>query len=500
MSRIVEALRRHAHSQPDAIALQGRDSSLDYRETVIAMDRLAALLASSGANTVGLLMDNSPAWAVTDLALLAAEINQVPLPPFFSDRQLAHAIEDAAIDCILTDQPERIKALLQQAGASDCHLILPGLRASLFRLPPRSKKAGAGSSAKITYTSGTTGQPKGVALEQDAIDQVALSLAEASAARPSDRHLVTLPLSTLLENIGGLYVPLLAGARSVLMPLAEVGMGGSSQFEIAQWLKSCHASQASSAILVPQLLFALVQALQAGAPLPALRFIAVGGAPVSQALLQQAMALGLPVFQGYGLSECASVVAVNTPADNRPGSVGRPLPHVRLRFAPDGEILLDGALFQGYLGSGPRPADADGFFPSGDLGHLDDDGYLWLTGRKKNIFITAFGRNVAPEWVESELTGHLAIAQAAVFGEGQPWNIAVIVPRPVPGKDLLPAVAEAIAAANAGLPDYGQVKKWLLADEPFTPANGQLTANGRLRREAILATHNQRIDCLYESQ
>jgi long-subunit acyl-CoA synthetase (AMP-forming) len=260
------------------------------------------------------------------------------------------------------------------------------------------------------------------------------------------------------------------------------------------------AQRASSAIMVPQMLHALVVALGMGARAPAtLRFIAVGGAPVSPRLLDGAQQLGLPVYEGYGLSECASVVAVNSPEASKPGSVGKPLPHVKLRFADDGEIFVGGAVFEGYLGLEEKPG-SDGYWASGDAGYLDDEGYLHLTGRKKNMFITSFGRNVAPEWVERELTIHPVIANAAVFGEARPWNVALIVPRELPGVNRDSAIAEAVAAANRGLPDYAQVRKWLLADEPFTVHNGLLTSNGRLRRAEIWARYEAAVDKLYGEQ
>jgi long-chain acyl-CoA synthetase len=188
------------------------------------------------------------------------------------------------------------------------------------------------------------------------------------------------------------------------------------------------------------------------------------------------------------------VVALNTEEARRPGSVGKPLPHARLRFAEDGEILVAGATLLGYTGSAKVHQDGD-YWPTGDLGRLDDDGYLHITGRKKNVFITSFGRNVMPEWVERELTLHPAIAQAAVFGEARPWNTAVIVSR-APAA----AVEAAIAEANRMLPDYAQVRHWLPATAPFTPQNGQLTPNGRLRRDNILDVYGPAIHALYEEQ
>jgi long-subunit acyl-CoA synthetase (AMP-forming) len=265
-------------------------------------------------------------------------------------------------------------------------------------------------------------------------------------------------------------------------------------------IQALTAWRASSVILIPQMLQALVGAGQAGIPLPdCLRYVAVGGAPVSTALLDAAAGLDLPVYQGYGLSECASVVAVNRPDANRIGSVGRPLPHVRVSFAQDGEILVRGMrwLWHGYLGAAPSAAVDENTIATGDIGYLDTDGYLHLTGRKKNIFITSFGRNIAPEWVESELAARPPILQAAVFGEGRPFNVAVIFAMP----DATPAaIDKALDAANLTLPDYARARAWVRAAEPFGAANGLATANGRLRRDAIFAAYAERIGAHYSHE
>jgi long-subunit acyl-CoA synthetase (AMP-forming) len=190
------------------------------------------------------------------------------------------------------------------------------------------------------------------------------------------------------------------------------------------------------------------------------------------------------------------VVCLNTPTAHRPGSVGRPLPHVRVRVGVDGEVRVLGQRFAGYLGEPPLPGTPREW-RTGDLGHLDADGYLHLTGRRRNVFITAYGRNVAPEWVERELTLEPAIAQAAVFGEARPWNAAVLVPAPGAGTA---EVAAAVARANRTLPDYARVSRWVLADNPFTPERGLLTGTGRVRREAVLERYGERIESLYRQE
>jgi long-subunit acyl-CoA synthetase (AMP-forming) len=170
---------------------------------------------------------------------------------------------------------------------------------------------------------------------------------------------------------------------------------------------------------------------------------------------------------------------------------------VALRFAADGEILAKGAVLEGYLGDAADARTAEGYWPTGDLGHLDADGYLHLDGRKKDVFITAFGRNVAPEWIECALTAAPAIAQAAVFGEARPWNAAVIVPRDAA---FAAAVEADIRKVNDSLPDYARVGRWIIAEEAFSPRNGLATANGRQRRDAILARYRERLNGLYEGE
>ncbi len=494
-SRVLESLARHARERGDAPALESPQLCLSYAELQRAVSELAREISHHGVRTIGLLTDNGPAWALADLAALAAEVRLVPLPPFFSPQQIAHALDSAGVEAVIAD-PRLATALRVTAVRSMPLAALPPDSEPLVWLaramPETAARVPAGTQ-KITYTSGTTGAPKGVCLSQLSMEAVAASLREASGAAPGDRHLAVLPLATLLENIGGLYAPLMAGATACLWPMQAVGFNGASGLDPRQLLQALSRSRAQTTILVPQMLQALVETLEAGPSVPlSLRFIAVGGATVAPRLLARAQALGLPVYEGYGLSECASVVALNRLQAHRAGSVGQPLPHLQVRIAEDGEIEVAGNRFLGYVG---EPALAvDVWLGTGDLGYLDRDGYLHLAGRKKNMFVTAFGRNVAPEWVERELCLHPAIAQAAMFGEARPWNAALIVPRP--GADAA-QIDAAVEAANRELPDYARVRRWLLAREAFTPANDQLTANGRLRRAQIRAQYGSAIDALY---
>ena len=450
--------------------------------------RLAGALARHGMTRVASRLDNGPEWLALDLALRCIDAVHVPLPTFFSASQVDHALASSGAQCLVFDTRMPIPAGMATHAQSnlDGHLGCMHLDCPPTVLPP--------GTACITYTSGTTGTPKGVCLGADVMLAVAASLKQASHSISPRRHLCLMPLSTLLENIAGLYAALLSGAEIVVPPLADIGYTGSAGLDVPTLLKCLHRAQPESVILVPQLLLALVMAAEQGAALPSsLRYIAVGGGRVGPALLARAAALGLPVFEGYGLTECASVVCLNTPEAQRAGSVGKPLPHAQVQII-DGEICVDGVRCLGYLGEeGPPP----GPIATGDLGHIDDDGFVHVTGRRKNVFITAFGRNVSPEWVESELLQHHALAQVVVSGEARPSNVAVVWPRRADIDDA--GIRRALDDVNAGLPDYARISDFVRAERPFSVADGLLTANGRPRREAILALYADAIDRCYHS-
>ncbi len=491
VSRLLKALRQHAAQQPTRIALCDAQASLSYAELLPMVEKLGTRLRALRLRTVAILADNSVSWMIADLAALSANIPCVPVPNFFSAGQVTHVMATAGVDLVITDQPDWLASALQ-LDISETTPLLQGLHA--LRLPwPATVRLPQGT-CKITFTSGTTGDPKGVCLGQQELEDVAESLRSMTCASRDDRHLSLLPLATLLENVGGVYTALLSGATACLPELAAVGLHGSSRLDCVRLVSALDEWQASSAILVPQMLQAMVSESRRGTTMPSsLRYLAVGGAPASRSLLDDAMNLGLPVHEGYGLSECASVVTVNSPGASRPGSVGRPLPHVQLEFAEDGEIFVRGPLWRGYLGD-PGHSIPHNSIATGDTGYLDEEGYLHLTGRKKHMFITAYGRNVAPEWVESELISTPGVAQAVVFGEGRPFNSAVIVP--MPGQSAN-AVDSAIAEANHRLPDYARVHAWVPAREPFSVTNGMATGNGRPRRRAIWNAHAEHIEALY---
>lgn len=471
VERFKQSLRSHAERKGHAIALWGDQLKVDYATLYAEVIYRQQRLRDQHVKVVALALDNGAEAMLWDLAALFEGLTCLTLPPFFSPAQRKHCLEQSQAERVIAGPDLEVE--LQAAGYEKS--------GEFWRRTFNGPNPMHEGTAKLTFTSGTTGTPKGVCLSAESILRVARELDQASKPTDPQHHLALLPLAILLENIG-CYAALYAGATLSVPSQKTLGIQGASGVDLPKLL-GCLASRApESLILVPQLLLLLVSAAEQKAFSPhSLRFTAVGGARVSEELLHRAQRIGLPVYEGYGLSECASVVCLNRPGARRPGSVGRPLPLVEIRLAEDGEVLIKGSPLLGYLGEAPH---ADEWWPSGDLGEFDPEGFLYLNGRKKHQFVTSFGRNVNPEWVEAELTQRRHIAQAFVYGEAMPRNHALLWPHRPDCTDA--DLAAAVAEANEALPDYAQVHHWTRLDQPFSPANGLLTANGRPRRDAIV--------------
>lgn len=479
MADVLNMLSHWQQRDPDAIALDDMRCRVSYAELAERVAQSADELRASGCRCIALLADNGIDWIIADLAALAAGISLVPLPPFFSKLQFQHLLATAPIDGLLVESGLIAKSLANTSTDSGIRIG----QLQLFRRPAGTTVSrGLDAAAKITFTSGSTATPKGVCLSAVTINGVARRLADALGDVAVGRHLCVMPLATLLENIAGVYVPLMLGATVFAPRLATVGLNGSSRLDVPSLRAAIDTTRAESIILLPQILRDLVRFSMTENWRPTrLRFVAVGGARVAAEDLKEAQSSGIPAYQGYGLSECGSVVAINRPGADRRGSVGRPLSDLDVRIAEDGEIFVRGSAMSGYLND---TAGASDEIATGDLGYFDADGFLYVSGRKKNMFITSFGRNVSPEWPEAELLHQSEIAQALVCGEGSPVNTAVIVPS-CHGWNRS-ALERAVKRANENLPDYASIGEIVVASEPFTAANGMLTATGKLQREAII--------------
>ena len=462
-------------------------AALRRPELATAIDRYATAFDKIDARRIAIALDNGIDWLAADLAALATGRVVVPLAPFFSAGQVRHAIDSSGVDTVLV---QRGPAFTSPAAFDRFEAVEPSEPAHridwLQREPENAPELPAGT-FKISYTSGTTGNPKGACLSASLLETVATSLVARTRALNIERHLSLLPLAVLLENVAGSWAGLLSQAELRSPPLAETGLRGSSALDAEQLVRCLNEHRPQSIIVLPELLKSLCRMAAAELFDPSsLKLVAVGGARTPGALLSRARALGLPAYEGYGLTECGSVVCLNAPGLERLGSVGRPLQHAEVRVASTGELRITGAQHLGYVGtpSGQVPVE----LPTGDFGQIDADGYVHVAGRTDNRYSTAWGRNISPEWVEAELTGQPEIAQCFVHGRDLPGNLAIVVPA-VPER-----IAAAIDRCNESLPDYARITRWLLRRERFGPHDGTATANGRLRRENILERHRRDIE------
>lgn len=467
-------LENYQFQQPDNIALSDQDQTINYADLLSEINKRQEILKQLNVRVVALYLENSVDLMLWDLALLFSEIPTIILPPFFSSSQLNYCLEISQADLLISNDDLNLD-----------HLGLYFKDACFWRLKSPKAVEFPQSTQKLTFTSGTTGHPKAVCLGSEQILTVAKSLSEAIDETKPQKHLALMPLAVLLENIG-CYAMLYRGAQIELVSASDLGLRGASGVDVHQFSHYLNQSKPHSLILVPQFLRILVEAVSSKLLWAEdYRFIAVGGGHVNPDLLKRAQSLNLPVYEGYGLSECASVVALNTPTQQRAGSVGKPLAHVEVTIANDGEILVANNQCLGYLGSNHAPVK---YWPTGDLGMLDEDGYLYIHGRKKHQFITSFGRNVNPEWVEALLSQTGVVGQAFVYGEALPENYALLWP--VHSAISNDQIEQVVEQANIQLPDYARVKHWVRLTEPFSTTNQLATANGRLRRDEIVSRYH----------
>ena len=437
---------------------------------------------------VGILADNSFAWIALDLATQRLGIPLIPIPHFFSNEQKKHLIHSAHIFTLMSEQENIFKLYGFDENKEQCH----GLFLShLINYEPQDLNKDI---QKITFTSGTTSKPKGVCLSSEQQWSVAKSLEHALAKLKIKKHLCLLPLSVLLENVAGVYTSFLSHTEVFVFPLKDIGFKDPFNFDAAQCLSKIDEYKIESIILLPQMLHSILNIIEPNDPrIQSLKFVALGGAKTPRLLIEKAKNYGLPIYEGYGLSECSSVVSLNLPNAYKVGSVGKPLSNRKIRIAEDHEIEIHMSNKVYYLG---EVSDADLWFKTGDIGHIDEEGFLFIDGRKKNLIITSYGRNISPEWPESLLMEQGLYKQAMVVGDAQPYLTALIFPLTDISHE---SIESSIRSVNKALPSYASILNYIVLDQPFSFSNGQLTENGRLKRDVIESYYQKEINTLYES-
>jgi malonyl-CoA/methylmalonyl-CoA synthetase len=414
-----------------------------------ALDQASRVVAAR-LHRAGLRPGDRLAWsagtslelAVAHLAALRLGLVTVPVNPAYSQRELAHLVGDAEPRAAVVDDPSRAERLRRAAGGE---VLVTSTGVDLPDGPlPELDQAGPDDPALICYTSGTTGAPKGAVLSHGNLLAGAEAVRLAWRWSADDRLVLSLPMFHVHGLAVGLHGTLLAGASAVLLP----------RFDADAVLDAVADHRATLFFGVPTM-YARLAGSQRAEELGALRLCVSGSAPLPPALFERlAERSGQRVLERYGMSETLMNVSNPHDGERRPGTVGLPLPGVELRLSDEGEVLLRGPnVFSGYWRDPEASAaafDPDGWFPSGDLGRLDERGYLRIEGRSKELVITG-GYNVHPREVEEVLQAHPAVAEVAVTGTpSREWGEVVtawVVPagRPPTPEELLAFAAERLA-------------------------------------------------------
>lgn len=475
-------LDRISDTDNNTVAIRAYDGELTYGELIFRVTELSEWLSSREIKSVVLHAHNSIDWVVVDLACQYQGIILTPIPLYFSEEQVNKTIASVKPDMVFTGSE------LHNGTKKTCTTV----KINAFHLTVSSELRAPFGTTKITFTSGSTGEPKGVCLSESNQLVVAESLLDVIDIN-APRHLCLLPLPTLLENIAGVYAPLLAGG-TVLLPSDDMrGFSGSKLSSPEKLLKCISINQPNTLILVPELLSVLTQACAAGWSAPtSLKFIAVGGSKVSKTLILRARKAGLPVYQGYGLSECASVVSLCS-ANEQSASCGKILPHLKVDII-NSEITVTGNSFLGYLDNEDTWGVSRVY--TGDTGYILD-GRLFIDGRIKNTIINSFGRNISPEWIESELLATGLFMQAVVIGDAKPFCTALLFPiSPTCTREQLQG---AVNRVNNALPDYAQIYHPIFLDSPMTTAANLYTENMRPKRVVIQQHFDEAISQIYSN-
>ncbi|MEL0438872.1 AMP-binding protein [Phycobacter sp. K97] len=429
MQPVFNALARHAQDRPDATAFTGNGESMSWAELAARVAALAQTLEGAPA-CIAIGHSGGCAYVVADLALTLTGRRQVPLPFFFSADQITHVIRDSGAQAIITDHP---------AGFAP----LPIIRADADVPTRPSAFIPAGGSERIIYTSGSSGTPKGVVIGEQQLMASLSGLQPLVGATRKDRHLSILPLAQLLEQICGIYLPILAGAETRFDFAATRALFGTETSTVTE---AFERERPTTSLLVPGLLGRWVADLQRrGQQAPdSLRFVAVGGAASAPALLHQAWATGVPVHEGYGLSECCAVVAMNRPGANRIGTAGEILDGLDVVIL-DGEITVSGpTVMSRYLNAPPPPLR----WHTGDLGRIEE-GRLIVEGRKDAVLVSPNGRNISPEWVEQRVNADPRVV-ASALGLREDGELVIVVAA------TAPVALPEIASLLADLPAYAR--------------------------------------------
>jgi long-chain acyl-CoA synthetase len=557
-------------------------SSHEMLRRVAGLSKALVELGIKSGDRVGLFAPNCPEWHIADFAVTGVGAVSVPIYFNESSDRFVYIMNDSGARIIITaGEPEarktaevrermpKVEHLICVAPPGDLHgeilkyenLIATAGEADVAEYRRRSALVKSNQLATLIYTSGTTGEPKGVMLTHSNLSSNSIESLKHHVFEPEDVALEFLPLSHVYERTvaygyvsRGVTIAYVENIESVGQALLEVhptmaaavprlfekiyaGIIEKGRREhglkrkIFDWaLRVGHDSVPWKAYnktpspglkvrwaIADKLVFSKIRAGLGGR----IRTFVSGGAPLAPELAEFFWSVGMPVYQGYGLTETSPVVTSNRPGDQKVGTVGRPIPTVQVRIAEDGEIFVKGTcVMQGYFGKPEATKEvlsADGWFATGDIGRLDPDGFLIITDRKKELLKTAGGKYVAPSPIENLLKTSPYILNAIVVGNQRKFcSVLVVLNGPVveseaksrghefaaPSQMLTDTwvrdlISGEIERLTANLAQYEKPKRFALLEQDFTFASGEMTYTMKMKRRVIEERYQDVIARLY---
>jgi long-chain acyl-CoA synthetase len=544
---------------------------------------LTALGINAG-DRVAILSENRPEWAVADYACLSDRCTDVPVYPTLPAKQIEYILKDSgSVAIFVSNQVQCDKVLEIRGNLPGLRYIFTmdaGVRGNgvmaMTELQAKGRSSGLDQGrwrtdaltmkpddvATLIYTSGTTGDPKGVMLTHGNLTSNVVAGLSVLGLASSDECLSFLPLSHVFERMAGHYVMMHAGViinyatsvDTVAAELVEVrptvvlsvprlfekiyakvlegAMGGSvvkrgifgwakrtgeEVVDLTMAHKPVPGGLAFKRRLAHKLVFSKLHARTGGK----LRFFVSGGAPLLPEIAKFFHAAGLPILEGYGLTETSPVIAVNTFDNWKIGTVGKPVPGVQVLIAPDGEILTKGPhVMKGYYNKPEATAemiDREGWFHTGDIGELDAEGFLRITDRKKDIIVTAGGKNIAPQPIEGTTKTSKFVANAVMIGDKRKFPLMLVVPNfdNLEGWARHKGLAFADRSALAKLPEarakverevlkvlrdlahFEVPKKFIIIERDFTIESGELTPKMSVKRRVVEKNYAAQIEAAY---
>ncbi len=553
---LVDVLARNVAEAPDDVAISwragGESRDLTWQQFSESVWRVAAGMIAAGiepGDTVAVMMGNRPEHVIADLAAVHAGAIPISVYETLAPAQVAYvtgnaqvkaAIFEADRTAVWRDTPVPIKLTLEDDwDALVAHDRSPAVA-------DRAAAVDADSIATLIYTSGTTGDPKGVVITQRNVLWTLAAMGQALDLPARPRLVSYLPLAHIAERIASHYLGLwllghvtycatpaaimnvVRGARphlfvgvpriwETLHQRVETRLAGLDDRRRQQAIAAARAAQAAlldhpnpaTAVLARMADRLVLRKVRAELGLDEARLAITTAGPIQPEVIRSLRTLGLPLHELFGMTECTGPATTNLPGNDRIGSVGRSLAGVEVTTAPDGELLIRGGnVAAGYHRADEATAatfDADGWLRTGDLAEIDDEGYVTITGRKKDIIVTASGKNVAPASLELALSAHPMVAHACVVGDRRPFLVAVLALDPentegLASDEVVAEIEQHVARVNESVSHVEQIRKYVVVEEHWSPESGEVTPSLKLRRRIVIDRYADIIEGLYPSR